>query len=262
MTFSLKTPSELAIMREAGRVVALAHNAMRDAIKPGISTWELDQIAAAILREHDAKPAFLGHTKPNSPPYPATITASINEELVHGIPKKDRILQEGDIISLDVGCFYQGFVGDAARTWCVGQVSARAKKLVDIGYETLMAAIEAARPGKYVSDVARATQAYAKKHGYSVALEYTGHGVGREMWEQPAVPNWWPRKLDRRWQSEDRLLEPGMTIAIEPMIIAGRPKLKELDDKWTVVTKDRSLCVHWEHSIAITDSEPLILTLP
>lgn len=262
MTVQSKTPEELAFMRQAGRIVALAHDAMRDAVAPGVTTAQLDRIAETVIRDHGARPAFLGHTKPGSPAFPATITASINQELVHGIPSEERVLAEGDIVSLDVGCFYEGFVGDAARSWTVGEVSAPAKRLVDVTYETLMAAIDAARPGNRVSDVARATQDYARKHGYSVAREYTGHGVGRQMWEPPQVPNWWPRRRDPRLEQANVVLQPGMTIAIEPMLIAGKPELVELDDHWTVVTRDGSLCAHWEHSIAITDGAPLILTLP
>ncbi|NOK86003.1 MAG: type I methionyl aminopeptidase [Chloroflexi bacterium AL-W] len=249
-------------MREAGRIVAQAHEQMRQAIRPGVSTWELDQIAEAVLRDHDAIPAFLNYPKQKAPNFPATITASINSEVVHGIPSKTRILNEGDIISLDVGCYYQGFVGDAAQTWPVGEVKPAVQRLIDVTRETLFAAIEQARQGNRVSDIARATQAYAAKHGYSVALEYTGHGVGRKMHEPPAVPNWWPRRPNHQQRQTDAVLQPGMTLAIEPMVIAGRNDLIELDDQWTVVTRDKSLSAHWEHSIAVTAGDPVILTLP
>ncbi len=249
-------------MREAGRIVAVAHEEMHKAIKPGISTKELDVIAETVIRDHDATPAFLGHEKPGSPPFPATITASVNEVLVHGIPLADHILKEGDIISLDVGCFYKGYVGDAARSWPVGEVAPAAQRLIDVTYETLMEAIKVARAGNRVSDVARATEKHATKNGYSVAREYTGHGVGKQMWEAPQIPNWWPRKRNRRYEAADMELVPGMTIAIEPMVIAGRALLEELDDKWTVIAKDKSLCAHWEHTIAITPDDPVILTLP
>jgi len=261
MSIELKSPDQIALMRESGRIVALAHEAMREAVKPGVSTLELDQIAETVLRDHGATPAFLGYPKQNSPDFPATITASINHELVHGIPSAERILQEGDIISLDVGCHYQGFVGDAARTWPVGEVSSGAERLIRVSYETLDAAIAAAVLPNSVSDIAKATQAYAADHGYSVAREYTGHGVGRKMHEPPQVPNWWPRKQNRRTRQVDAPLQVGMTIAIEPMVIAGRPNLKELGDKWTVVTKDKSLCAHVEHTIVITDGKPIILTV-
>ncbi|MFW5692323.1 MAG: type I methionyl aminopeptidase [Chloroflexota bacterium] len=262
MQVVLKTPEDILVMREAGRIVAIAHAAMREAIRPGISTWELDQIAEAIIRDHGAVPAFLGYPKQNAPDFPATITASINEELVHGIPSKSRVLHEGDIISLDVGCHYKGFVGDAARTWTVGEVAPAVQRLVDVAYETLTRAIEAAVPGNRVSDIARATEMHARKHGYSVAREYTGHGVGRKMHEPPSVPNWWPRKRNRRIDAADVELRPGMTLAIEPMLIAGKADLVELGDGWTVVTRDRSLCAHCEHSVAITEGKPVILTVP
>lgn len=258
---NIKTPDEIAIMREAGRIVARAHEAMREAVHPGISTWKLDQIAETVIRDHGAEPTFLNYPKPNSPNFPATITASINHELVHGIPSKDRILKEGDIISLDVGCLYNGFVGDSAYTWGVGEIAPSVQRLLNVTRETLTAAIESSIVSNNVSDVAQATQHYAESRGYTVAREYTGHGVGRKMHEPPQVPNWWPRK--KRQQSFiDCNLKAGMTYAIEPMLISGRNGLKELKDKWTVVTKDKSLCAHFEHTIAITDGEPIILTLP
>lgn len=258
----LKTDEEIEIMREAGRIVAKAHQAMREAIKPGISTKELDTIAETVIRDHGATPAFLDYAPGNHPPYPATITASINQELVHGIPRSDRVLEEGDIISLDTACFHKGYVGDAAFTVGVGEIAPAVRRLLDITEKTLQEAINASVVGNSISDVARATQKFAAKHGYSVAMEYTGHGVGRAMHEPPQVPNWWPRKkrLVRLW--EDYTLQPGMTYAIEPMLIAGRNDLMELDDGWTVVTKDGSWCAHTEHTIAITDDKPLILTLP
>lgn len=259
---SIKTAEEIAIMREAGRIVALAHEAMREAIAPGVSTLALDRIAADVLAEHGATPAFLGYPKPNAPPFPATITASVNHELVHGIPDEKRVLQEGDIISLDVGCHYEGFVGDAARTWPVGEVPPAVQRLIDATRDALYAAVDQARAGHRVSDIARTTQAFAASRGYSVALEYTGHGVGRKMHEPPAVPNWWPRKAWRRGAQADTVLQSGMTLAIEPMVIAGRNDLVELEDGWTVVTRDKSLCAHWEHSVAVTEGDPLILTLP
>ena len=262
MDIHLKTPDEIALMREAGRIVAQAHEAMRQAVRPGVSTWELDQIAETVIRDHGATPAFLNYPKQDAPDFPASITASINEELVHGIPSKDRILQEGDIISLDTGCHYEGFVGDAAYTWPVGEISPAVQRLLDVTERALYVAIEASVIPNDVSAVARATQQFVESQGYSVAREYTGHGVGRNMHEDPQVPNWWPRKKKRRKKEINPPLQPGMTYAIEPMVIGGRGDLKELDDKWTVVTKDRSLCAHFEHTIAITEGDPVILTLP
>jgi methionyl aminopeptidase len=257
----LKTPDELAIMREAGRIVARAHQAMRERVRPGVTTAELDRVAETVLRDHGAIPAFLGYPKQNSPDFPATINASINRELVHGIPSDKRVLKEGDIISLDVGAIYQGFVGDAAFTMGVGEIPASVQRLLDVTEQALHVGIEASVVGNETRDVAAAVQRFIEKHGYGVVREYTGHGVGREMHEEPQVPNWWPNKSrSRGWVSYP--LQPGMTYAIEPMVTAGRPETRELSDKWTVVTRDGSLCAHFEHTIAITDGEPLILTLP
>ena len=257
----LKTAEELEIMREAGRIVASAHEAMRRAIQPGVTTKALDTIALTVLRDHGAEPCFLGYAPGDHPPYPATITASINQELVHGIPSESRSLAEGDIIGIDVACLYQGYVGDAAFTHPVGEISRSAKRLLDATQSALEAAIHASVLGNRISDVAKATAKCAGKLGYSVAREYTGHGVGSAMHEEPQVPNWWHSKNSRhKW--EDYELQVGMTYAIEPMLIAGRPALMELDDGWTVVTKDGSLTAHFEHTIAVTDGEPLILTLP
>lgn len=256
----LKTAEEIALMREAGRIVALAHQAMKAALRPGISTAELDKIAETVIRDHGATPAFLGQQKPHSPPFPASITASINHELVHGIPSPTRILQEGDIVSLDTGCFYQGFVGDSAWTYVIGQVPPSVQRLLDVTEQSLYAGIEASRVGHDLRTVGRAVQQYVEKHGYSVAREYTGHGVGRAMWEDPQVPNWWPNKPNRRLRFDNVTLVANMTYAIEPMVIAGRPDLIELDDKWTVVTRDRSLCAHFEHTIVILPDGPQILT--
>ena len=255
----LKTTEQLRIMREAGRIVALAHEEMRRAIKPGVSTKALDDIATTVLGDHGAEPAFPGYAPGDHPPYPATITASINHELVHGIPSAARILQEGDVIGIDVACFYQGFVGDAAFTHAVGEISRSARRLLTATQAALTAAIEASILGNRISDVAKATAKCAGRHGYSVARQYTGHGVGQAMHEEPQVPNWWHSRNSRyRWQDYD--LQAGMTYAIEPMLIAGRPDLIELDDGWTVATKDGSLTAHFEHTVAITEEGPWILT--
>lgn len=263
-TLKLKTPEELEIMREAGRIVAKAHQAMRDALQPGVSTKELDTIAETVIRDHGAVPCFLDYAPGKKPPFPATITASINNELVHGIPSDDRVLQEGDIISLDTACFHEGYVGDAAFTAAIGEVPPAVQRLLVSAEEALQIAIEMSVLGNKISDVSRSTQKYAAGKGYSVALEYTGHGVGKAMHEPPQVPNWWPRRKPRRgrgvWQDYD--LQVGMTYAIEPMLIAGRNDLYEYDDEWTVATKDGSLCAHVEHTVAITEEGPLILTLP
>jgi methionyl aminopeptidase len=261
MPIHYKSPDEIAIMREAGRIVARAHQAVREALRPGISTAELDKIAETVIRDHGATPAFLNYPKRDAPNFPATITASINNELVHGIPSPDRILKEGDIFSVDTGCHYQGFVGDAAYTYAVGAVPPAIRRLLDVTEKALCVGIEASVLPNTVRDVSLAIQRFVESQGYSVAREYTGHGVGEKMHEEPEVPNWWPRQAQKRgWHNYP--LKPGMTYALEPMVIAGRNDLMELSDGWTVVTKDGSLCAHFEHTIAITDGKPVILTLP
>lgn len=260
MAINIKTPDEIAIMREAGRIVARAHEEMRKAVRPGVTTGQLDKIAEAVIRDHGAVPAFLNYPKTGAPNFPATITSSVNNELVHGIPG-GRVLQEGDIISLDTGCHFQGFVGDAAYTWPVGDVPAAVQRLLEVTEKSLYIGIDASVLPNETADVSMAIQNFVEKHGYSVVREYTGHGVGRKMHEEPQVPNWWPsRSRQRGWTSYP--LQPGMTYALEPMVNTGRPETRELDDKWTVVTRDGSLCAHFEHTIAITNGKPLILTLP
>jgi len=263
MAVILKTPDELLIMREAGRINAQALAAMRDAVRPGVSTYELDQLAAAVLRKHGAKAAFLGYPPGGPHPYPATVTISVNEELVHGIPRKDRLLQEGDVVSLDCGTVHKGFVADSAFSMGVGRVSDEAQRLLDVTEQALARAIEAAQAGRETADISRTVQQYVESHGFNVAREYTGHGVGRTMHEDPQVPNWWPtgRKQRRGWRSYP--LRAGMTFAVEPMVMAGRPETRVLEDHWTVVTADGSLCAHFEHTLAITpEGPPLILTAP
>ncbi len=256
-----KTPEELLTMREAGRINALAHEAMRAAVKPGVSTKDLDDIAADVLRKHGATAAFLGYAPRGVPPYPATITASINNELVHGIPSADRILQEGDIISLDCGTVYNGYVGDSAITVGVGTISDEAQKLLEVTEQALYQGIAMAQAGNLTSDISKTIQQFVENQGYSVVREYTGHGVGRTMHEEPQVPNWWPtsRRLQRHWHAVK--LEPGVTFALEPMVNVGKAATEVLADQWTVVTKDRSLCAHFEHTLAIMpEGPPMLLT--
>jgi methionyl aminopeptidase len=258
----LKNPEEIAIMREAGRIVARAHQAMKEALRPGITTAQLDKIAETVIRDHGATPVFLNQMRPNVPPFPASITASINHEVVHGIPSDKRVLQEGDIASLDTGARYKGFVGDSAWTYVVGEASPMVQRLLEAGEQSLYAGIRASVLPNEIRDVALTIQKCIESYGYDIVREYTGHGVGREMWEDPQVPNWWANsKKDHRRMNSVKLM-PGMTYAIEPMVVAGRAATKELSDQWTVVTKDKSLAVHFEHTIAITDGEPIILTLP
>ena len=251
----IKSPAEIALMRESGRIVALALEAVRARIAPGVMTSELDDIADEVIASRNAIPAFKGVTQyEGQRPFPATITASINEELVHGIPGP-RTLHEGDIISIDCGVIYEGFVGDAAFTAPVGSVSPEAQRLIEVTQEALHEGIRMMRAGNRTGDVSYAIQTYVEANGFSVVREYTGHGVGRQMWEQPQVPNYGIAGRGVR-------LRPGMTIALEPMINAGASATQVLSDQWTVATRDGKLCAHFEHSVAVTKNGPLILTVP
>jgi len=248
----LKTPAELKIMREAGRINASVLAATRELLQPGVTTADLNAAAEEVLRKHGCISPFKGY---GHPPYPASVTISINDELVHGIPNKKRKLKEGDIVSVDSGTIYQGFVADSAYTGGVGQISPEAQALLDVTQGALQAGIEKMRPGNRSGDVSAAIQQYVESRGYYLTREYTGHGVGREMHEGPQVPNYGT-------PGTGVPLRPGMTIAIEPMVNAGLPGVKILNDGWTVVTQDGSLSAHFEHTVLITESEPEILTCP
>ncbi len=256
MAIIRKSAAEIAAMREAGRINALALQAVCDAVKPGVSTRELDAIAAQVLRAHDAQPAFLGYPNNTFPghPYPATINASINDELVHGIPGQRR-LREGDILSVDCGTTWEGVIGDSAVTVAVGAISEAAQRLIEVTREALRLAIDACRPGNRLGDVSASIQEWVEGQGYQVVREYTGHGVGYTMHEDPQIPNWGTR--DR-----GAPLRPGMTLALEPMVTVGPADLFVKDDYWTVATRDGGLCAHFEHTIVITEDAPEILTLP
>ena len=248
----IKNAQEIAIMREAGRINALALAAVRDLIQPGVTTSDLDAAAAEVIRKHGAKPAFLG--VPGAYPYPATTTVSVNDELVHGIPGKRR-LQEGDIVSVDCGTIFEGFVGDSAFSIGVGEISAQAQHLIDVTEKSLYIGIEMLRAGNRVGDVGEAIQKFVEGQGFHLTREYTGHGVGREMWEGPQVPNY-------GIAGRGALLRTGMTIALEPMVLVGSPRTRVMPDRWTVASADGSLTAHFEHSIAISGNGPLVLTLP
>jgi len=251
----IKSDEEIECMRRAGHVNALALEAVARAVRPGTTTKELDRIAKDVILSHGATPAFLNYPNFTFPghPYPATINASINSELVHGLPTKRR-LREGDIISLDCGAVLDGFVGDAAVTLPVGQVSAEAQRLIDVTREALRLAIDASRAGNRVGDISAAIQGWVESQGYEVVREYTGHGVGRRMHEDPQIPNWGRRR-------RGALIKPGMTFALEPMVTVGSPELYVKDDCWTVATRDGQLCAHFEHTIVVTDGEAEILTV-
>jgi methionyl aminopeptidase len=248
----IKSPQEIAALREAGRINALALQAVRQLIHPGVTTAELDAAAEQVIRKHGATPTFKGYPGPY--PYPASICASVNEQLVHGIPGKRR-LQEGDIISIDCGSTFEGFVGDSAFTMGVGEISPQAQRLIEVTEHALYVGINKMRANNRVGDVSAAIQQYVEQVGFNVTREYTGHGVGRQMHEGPQVPNY---GIPGRGQ----ILRQGMTIALEPMILVGTGQTRVLPDQWTVVSADGSLTAHWEHSVAITEGEALILTLP
>lgn len=247
----VKTEDEINIMREAGRINALALQATREMIQPGVTTAELDKVAEEVIRSYGAKPAFLG--VPGAYPYPATITASINDELVHGIPGP-RKLKNGDIVSIDCGTIYEGFVGDAAYTAGVGEINDEAIKLLQVTEQALAVGISSLRSGSRIGDVGSAIQHFVEdEHGYYLTREYTGHGVGREMWEGPQVPNYGVAGRGLK-------LRPGLTIALEPMVLVGTAMTRVLADQWTVSSADGSLTAHFEHTILITEGDPEILT--
>jgi len=255
VAITIKSASEIAIMREAGRINARALQAVVRAIRPGVRTRELDALAEGVIRSAGARPAFLGYPNRTTPghPYPATINTSIDDELVHGIPS-DRELQEGQIISIDCGTVWQGYVGDSAVTVPVGRVTPEAQRLIDVTRAALERAIAACRPGNRVGDVSASIQEWVESQGFHVVREYTGHGVGRSMHEDPQIPNWGIPNRGHR-------LRPGMTLALEPMVTVGPPELYVKPDYWTVATRDGSLCAHFEHTIAVTDGDAEILTL-
>lgn len=243
----LKSSHELARMREAGRIVAEVLARLREKVVPGLTTAELDALAHQMIVSYGAKPSFQGYRG-----FPASLCVSVNEEVVHGIPGK-RVLQEGDIVSLDVGAIYRGYQGDAAITLGVGEVNGAAQHLMEVAAETLEAGIAQCRAGKRTGDISWAIQTCAERNGYAVVREYTGHGIGRKMHEDPQIPNFGE-------PGRGALLKPGMTFALEPMVIAGDYHTKVLDDNWTVVTLDGQLSAHFEHTVAVTEGEPEILT--
>lgn len=247
----IKSEHEIELMRAAGRVNAAALAAVREAVHPGVTTGELDAIAAEVIRKSGGTPAFLGVM--GAYPYPATITASVNDELVHGIPGK-RKLREGDIISIDCGTILDGFVADSAFSMGVGKISEHAQRLLDVTEKSLEIGIGQMRSGNRVGDVGAAIQDFVESQGFHLTREYTGHGVGRIMWEGPQVPNYGIR-------GRGLVLRKGMTIALEPMVLVGTARTRVLPDQWTVCSADGSLTAHFEHTVAITDGDPQILTL-
>jgi len=244
-----KSDVELQLMREAGRIVAETHRLMAQAVRPGVTTGELDKIAEDFIRSQGATPSFKGYNG-----FPASICASVNEELVHGFPSS-RVLNEGDIISIDIGAQFQGYHGDSAWTYGVGEISEEARKLLEVTEASLYAGLDQAGPNVRLYTISHAIQTHVESAGFSVVREYVGHGIGTSLHEEPQIPNYGlPNRGPR--------LKPGMVLAIEPMVIAGERYVRTLDDGWTVVTVDGSLCAHFEHTIAITPTGYEILTLP
>jgi|YelNatPaOPRAMG01_1025707.scaffolds.fasta_scaffold01288_27 methionyl aminopeptidase len=248
----LKSPEEIAIMREACRIVAEILEELARAVRPGITTDELDRMAEELTYRKGARPAFKGY-KPGDVVYPKSLCVSVNEEIVHGIPSSRR-LKAGDIVGLDFGVVYKGFYGDAARTVAVGSIAESAERLLRVTREALYCGIEQCRVGNRVGDIGRAVQEHAESAGYSVVEEFAGHGIGRKLHEDPQVPNYF-----RRGMPNPRLQE-GMVLAIEPMVNEGTARLRIMKDGWTAVTADGKLSAHFEHSVAITGNGPVILT--
>lgn len=244
----LKTTRELSLMKEACRISAGALRVAGEAVKPGVSTAEIDRIAYEYIISQGAEPNFL-----NLYGFPATACISVNDEVIHGIPSKERILKEGDIVSIDLGAKKHGFNGDNAATFACGKISAEAQRLIDVTRESLYEAIKVAVPGGRIGDIASCVQRYCEERGFSVVREYTGHGVGKELHEDPAVPNYGTAGRGVR-------LLPGMTIAIEPMINQGTKAIRRLSDGWTVKTADGKLSAHFENTVAVTKDGPVILT--
>jgi methionyl aminopeptidase len=247
----IKTPDEIILMREAGRVNYMALSAVRALLQPGITTADLNAAAEEVLRSHGAYSPFKNY---GQPPYPASICVSINEQLVHGIPGKRKLL-EGDIVSVDCGTVLEGYVGDSAFTAGVGEISPLARKLIEVTEQALTVGIAMMRAGNKTGDISAAIQQYVEGSGFQVVQEYTGHGVGRSMHEGPQVPNYGT-------PGTGVLLRPGMTIALEPMVLVGTQRTRVLSDRWTVVSADGSLTAHQEHSVAVTEGDPLVLTVP
>ncbi|HUV74156.1 MAG TPA: type I methionyl aminopeptidase [Anaerolineae bacterium] len=242
-----KSDRELALMREAGRIVAVTHAVLRESIRPGVTTAELDALAYETVTKHGAKPSFLGYRG-----FPASLCVSTNEEVVHGIPGP-RVLEEGDIVSLDFGTIYRGFQGDAAITVGVGKIGKRAQELIEATRGALKAAIAQCRRGNYLGDISWSIQDYAESRGFSVVRQYVGHGIGRKMHEEPQIRNYGT-------PGRGILLKPGMTFALEPMVNVGTYLTHVLNNEWTVVTDDGQLSAHFEHTVAVTEGEPEVLT--
>ena len=249
MPITIKSAREIELMTEAGRILEIVHEELAKALKPGMTTYEIDRIGEEVIRSHGCVPSFLNYNG-----YPASICVSINNEVVHGIPSKKRIIREGDIVSLDAGVIYKGYHSDAARTYAIGEVSQAAKDLIRVTEESFFEGIKYAKEGNYLFEISAAIGRYARERGYGVVRDLCGHGIGSHLHEAPEIPNY---EMNRRGVK----LRKGMTLAIEPMINIGTYAVDWLDDDWTVVTRDGSLSAHYENTVLITDGEPILLTL-
>ncbi len=249
MAVSIKSEREIQLMRESCKILAKVYEELEKAIRPGISTKELDTLAEELIRSYDCIPNFLNYYG-----FPATICASVNEAVVHGIPDRHTILRDGDIISIDCGCIYKGYHSDAARTYAVGNISPEVQKLMDVTKQSFFEGIKMAKAGNHLYDISNAIDDYVTPYGYGIVKDLVGHGIGTDLHEDPQVPNF-------RQKRKGLLLQPGMTLAIEPMINLGTWEVEFLDDDWTVVTRDGLPSAHYENTILITDGEPEILTL-
>jgi len=245
----LKNDKEIGLLREAGRIVAAILETLRQHVAPGVRTLEFEELALSLCDTYKVKPAFKGYLG-----YPYALCCSVNEEVVHGFPS-ERILVEGDLVSFDMGVVYQGFYGDSALTAPVGRIDERAEQLLNVTRDSLFVGIDQAAPGNDLYDISRAVQKYVEGRGFSVVRRFVGHGIGKQLHEKPEVPNFAPDGAQRV------ALQPGMVLAIEPMVTAGRPEVEVLSDKWTAVTKDRSLSAHFEHTVAVTKNGPVILSV-
>lgn len=249
MSVTIKSAREIELMRESGRLLAIVHDELGKAIRPGISTKDIDEMGEKLIRSFGCVPNFLNYQG-----YPASICVSVNNEVVHGIPRRDRILQEGDIVSLDAGLIYKGYHSDAARTHAVGKISPEAEKLIKVTKQSFFKGIKMAKAGQHLFDISNAIDAYVTSFGYGIVRDLVGHGIGTKLHEEPQIPNFRQRRRGPR-------LQAGMTLAVEPMINMGTGDVEWLDDDWTVVTADGAYSAHYENTILITDSEPEILTL-
>lgn len=249
MAITIKSPREIELMREAGRLLGQVHDELAGIIRPGISTKEIDRVCEEIIRSYGCTPNFLHYQG-----YPASVCVSVNEEVVHGIPRETRIIQEGDIVSLDTGLIYQGYHSDAARTHAVGEISPAARQLIEVTRQSFYEGIKMARAGRHLHDISNAIAAYVNGYGYGIVEALVGHGIGTRLHEDPQIPNFHQRRRGVK-------LRPGMTLAIEPMINMGTGDVDWLDDDWTVVSADDSLSAHYENTVLITEGEPEILTM-